>query len=596
MARPPAKAAIEPPRWLVPAALAVAVAIFIIRTALMGDNGPLFADTDDAMRMVVVRDLIDGQGWYDLVQHRLNTPYGAEIHWSRLIDLPLALMMLAFTPLLGAEGAGIATGYAWPLVLLLVLLWLSARLALRLVGPQGVLPALVLPVLSPALTVEFGAGRVDHHNVVIILTLAIAWTSIEALKRPRFALAAGILCALALAVATESLPTIIGAVLVFGLLFVADPARSGTVRAFGLAFAAAAIANLALARPPSRWLEPACDMLSSAYVGGALAVGAIFALVTLLPAPRAWWRRLLLLACLGFLCLALLLALFPQCLKGPYGALDPWLMENWINRISEAKPWHLSVVDLPAYSLAIALPALLGLLVILVRVIRVPDERGEWLALLVFLGLAALVMFSQVRGARLAVLPAIPAAAWLIVLMRQRYLASRHLRDALALLGVWVAFSGIVVVLLVNGVVSIVPGRPQQVVEARSSRLPCLMPSAFVDLVALPPERIMSPIDLGSHMLLQTPHSVVAAPYHRNAQGVRDTFDFFNQPIEAARAILDARGIGLVVTCPAMAEMRGLPDRAPDSFVELAPKNQLPPWLDDVSLDGPLKVYAVLPR
>ena len=39
----------------------------------------------------------------------------------------------------------------------------------------------------------------------------------------------------------------------------------------------------------------------------------------------------------------------------------------------------------------------------------------------------------------------------------------------------------------------------------------CLMPSAFADLAKLPPARVMTPIDLGSHVLLFTPHSVVAS-------------------------------------------------------------------------------------
>ena len=45
-----------------------------------------------------------------------------------------------------------------------------------------------------------------------------------------------------------------------------------------------------------------------------------------------------------------------------------------------------------------------------------------------------------------------------------------------------------------------------------------------------------------------------------------------------------------------MAEMSGLPNRAPDSFSVLAEHNALPDWLSDVSLGGPLKIYAVLPR
>ena len=54
---------------------------------------PLILDTDDAMRLTEVRDFLAGQNWFDLVQHRLNTPYGGLIHWSRLIDLPEAVVV-----------------------------------------------------------------------------------------------------------------------------------------------------------------------------------------------------------------------------------------------------------------------------------------------------------------------------------------------------------------------------------------------------------------------------------------------------------------------------------------------------------------------
>ena len=46
-------------------------------------------DTDDNMRMMQVRALLHGQDWFDLRQYRLNPPFGANIHWSRLVDLPL---------------------------------------------------------------------------------------------------------------------------------------------------------------------------------------------------------------------------------------------------------------------------------------------------------------------------------------------------------------------------------------------------------------------------------------------------------------------------------------------------------------------------
>ena len=107
----------------------------------------------------------------------------------------------------------------------------------------------------------------------------------------------------------------------------------------------------------------------------------------------------------------------------------------------------------------------------------------------------------------------------------------------------------------------------------------------------------MTPIDLGSHMLMETPHAVVAAPYHRNQQGVRDAFRFFNEPLDDVRPMLTERGIGLIVTCPAMAEMQGGPGTDAASFVALYQAGTLPGWLVDQSLPGaPLKVFAVLPE
>ncbi|WP_052732114.1 hypothetical protein [Devosia geojensis] len=577
-------------------AFLAAAAIFILRDRLGAADAPLLADTDDAMRMVVVRDLLAGQGWYDIVQHRLNTPWGAEIHWSRLIDLPIALLILVARPFAGPAGAEIFAAYAWPLLLFAVLLWVSARFALRLAGPAGLLPALILPILSPAVTNEFPPGRIDHHNVQIVLTLAIAWAAVESLKRPGFAVLAGVLCATALAIGTESLPAIAAAILAYGLVWIFMPDGSRPVRDFGLSFAGAALVHLAIALPPERWLAPACDALSISYVTAAAATGTAFvALAALGARPRGWPLRFALGIGAGLAAMGLVFALFPECLKGPYAAVAPWLVTNWIDAIAEAKPWWASLFELPAYTLAVGIPPLLGLAVICRHAFASREGRAEWLVLALFLGFATLVMLLQVRGARLATMPAIPAAAWLIAGLQERYLTTRAPGAGAALVAGWFGFAGVLVTVAVSAVVWLVPSPAQQVMETRAERAQCLMPPAFADLAALPPERIMAPIDLGSHLLLETPHSVVAAPYHRNEAGVLDAFAFFNAPVAEARGILDRRGIGLVVVCPAMPEMLGLADAADDSFVRLRAAGALPPWLADVSLGGPLEVYAVLP-
>src|SRR5438105_2529005 len=58
-------------------------------------------DGDDYMRLQQVRDLLGGQSWFDLHQYRYVPPVGEPMHWSRLVDIPIALLILIFRPFTG---------------------------------------------------------------------------------------------------------------------------------------------------------------------------------------------------------------------------------------------------------------------------------------------------------------------------------------------------------------------------------------------------------------------------------------------------------------------------------------------------------------
>jgi hypothetical protein len=584
---------------LVALVYALIAAAFIARAIFTAGTTPLLADTDDAMRMTVVHDLLAGQGWYDNIQHRLNAPYGAELHWSRLADLPLAGLLLILRPVFGATLADTIGAFAVPLILLAVLLYLSGRITLKLVGHEGLLPALLLPAFSLTVLTEFAPGRIDHHSIQILLLLAMLWCAIEALARPRFAIGAGLAAATSIAIGVEGIPGVAAAILAFGLMWVTGPARAPALRSFGLSFALGTILHQAIGIAPGRWLTPACDAISFTYVVAACAVGAAFVLLSFLPlGNRSRWLRLVAGLAAG-VALALVLGLaFPDCLRGPYSALDPWLTEHWLNRISEAEPLWTSLLSDPVYPLAVAVPSLAALAFAAWRVWRGPREgRGEWWIYTAFLALSIATMLVQIRASRMATPVAVPAGAALIVAARHWYLAQKRLPQIGTLILAWIGSAGLGVALIVIVVEAFIPGYAESSADPDlQARRDCIMPDAFRDLAAMPPERIMTPIDLGSYILAFTPHSVVAAPYHRNQQGVRDAFEFFNGPIAAALQILEQRRVTLVVICPSLPELRGLPDAAADSFVRLYAKGQLPAWLVDVTPPGAaLKTYAVTP-
>jgi hypothetical protein len=95
--------------------------------------------TDDAMRLVEVRDFLAGQGWFDLTQYRLSPPDGVATHWSRLIDVPLAALIRAGEILAPSALAERVAVIIWPAGLLLLYLAGVARLAHVLAGmvPDG---------------------------------------------------------------------------------------------------------------------------------------------------------------------------------------------------------------------------------------------------------------------------------------------------------------------------------------------------------------------------------------------------------------------------------------------------------------------------
>jgi hypothetical protein len=547
---------------------------------------PLINDTDDAMRLVEVRDFLNGQDWYDLTQHRLDAPYGASMHWSRLIDAPIAGLILLLRPFAGAW-AETGAAYAYPLIMLGGLFWLSAKLSTRLAGPDGVLPGLALPAFSLVTIADFPPGRFDHHSAQILLLLVMALSTIDALERPRRALWAGIAAAVALAIGIESLPGVVSAVLAFGLLWVLDRKHASALRWFGIAFAAASLACLALALPPERWIVPACDAISSLYAVAALGTGIAFTALSVIN-PKALTGRLAAGAVAGAALVAVVAVLFPQCLRGPYAALDPWLVQNWLDRIEEAQPVYVAIFNNPVYVIAVSVPALLAVIVTAWKLANGP-ERPKWIAYACFLAVAVIVAVVQVRAARFATSLAVPAGATIIVAARALYLRRPRVGSVLGLLAGWIGFAGLGLALVTGMVLTLAsPADPESATaqKAAPTGADCRQPTAFTALAALPRASIMAPIDLGSHLLLFTPHAVVAAPYHRDQDGVRDTFRFFNDPIEDAHEILTTRGIEFVVICPAMIELRGLPDATPDSFVRLLPQGKLPAWLTETTPPG----------
>src|SRR6476469_5225263 len=194
-------------------------------------------DTDDNMRIMQVRAWLHGQRWYDLRDYRLNPPYGANIHWSRLVDLPIAGLILALRPFLGGAGAerwAVAIAPLLPYLLLLFSLALTAR---RLIDPRAYPLAFLATFFASSTNGMFMPERIDHHGWQLAL-LALSIAGIADPRRMRGGLVIGISSALSLAIGLEMIIYLALAASAMVLFWVADDDEAERLGAYALSFSA----------------------------------------------------------------------------------------------------------------------------------------------------------------------------------------------------------------------------------------------------------------------------------------------------------------------------------------------------------------------
>ena len=553
-------------------------------------------DNDSLMRLVQVRDLLAGQGWFDLMQYRMGPAGGIEMHWSRLADLPVALLILLFEAILG-EGA-LAERLAlnvWPVALYGAALFLLIRLARALGGEWAVLPAAMTGALALHFVGIFVPGAIDHHNLQLVLVLATVLLLARSESRPWAPALAGLCAAAMLAIAMEAAPYVAaaGAVAAAGLLAGGSAGRNGAA-GFGTAFAGTAALVFLATVPPAAWMAARCDAYSLPQVSVAITGGGgLAALAFAGPLNRTMAGRAAGLAALALALAALVLWAFPQCLDDPYAAVDPRLRRYWLDSISEVQSAVALLGDLPRFLAYYATPAV-GLAALAWRVRHGRDARTAYV-LAAFLGTAFLVSLWQVRGAMFALPLATAALAAMIASARRRAERVPATGNRLAMVAAWLVSFNIVWQFAATSLVE-AAGDPPSKGAAAAGAARCYAAEDFRPLAALAPERTLAVSNLGSAILRFTPHSVLAASYHRNAAGNLAALDIWMAEPARARALLRASGIGLVAHCPGNDETGALADWAPGSLIDRLQEGSPPEWLRPVpeASSEALAVFRVL--
>jgi hypothetical protein len=573
-----------------------------------------FIDNDDFMRLTQVRDWLKGQSWWDMHQYRLNPPEGVLMHWQRLLDVPIAGVILLLAPLLGNLGAEQASVALVPMLLLLATARCVQRTGILLAGPAAALPCALLCLSCVPILLQIFPGRIDHHAWQILCLAGMIYGLCDA-KLKGYGVA-GLFAGLAIAVGAEGVPfALVSCLLVTArLLFAPLPeiAQSRVfARVFALMFAGSVAGIFASTTPVALWGLSYCDTIARGPVIGALGFSATLILSTFLPSKRVMNLSVL----LGFVAtLALVLWLAPECRTsfGGLGDIDPMLKTLWLARVGEAQSVLADVATDPfEATLFLTMPLMaFGLLgyklwsMHKATLGHVGTQASLWSALWPWLVLAAQMLMAlamalyMVRSAAL-----LNTVAALVCGLGVAQIRSASASNPARLVAAWIGLSGLTPLVLAS-LASQVLGEADQVLKTAEAELKkqvslCRQPAAFAELKKLPKSRILAPIESGAPILGFTAHRVLAAPYHRNNAGNGFTYRVLLGPAQAAPAMLRARGVHYITFCAASTEVNFLAEQTvqtgsvPKSLIQALVAKKPPEGISLLSTKGPLWLYKV---
>ena len=551
-------------------------------------------DNDSLLRLVEIRDLIGGQAWFDLHQYRMGPPGGFVMHWSRLVDAPIAAIIVVVSALTGKPATSETVAlFVWTTPLMAAALTFLLRIARSVYDEWAIMPAFIICTAALHFSGVFAPGDIDHHNVQLTLCLA-AITALIVGRGYMAGIAAGAACALMLAVGMETLPYVaVAGMTAAATYLLGDRPEAARVAGFGMGLAAGGLATFVATVPASSWLMPHCDAYSIPQFSVAATSGIGLAVAAVSPVlGRSFGTRLAALLALAIAVAAVAVTAFPQCLADPYAGLDPKLQQFWLNQVTEAQPfWRVLSGDWVKAAGSYVTP-ILALIVLGVRLRRHSNASG-WI-LMAFLTAAFVVSLWQVRGATFSLpLAAIALAGW-VGDWRNRTASTSDRLPLLRMPLVWLVSLNVSWSAAAHAA-SVALG---ETVPAASPAGTCERPADYALLAAQRPTTVLAISNLGAPILARSPHRVLAGPYHRNVTGNLLTLDAFTGTAEQARTTIQSNRIGLVTLCRGNAETALLTAQAPDGLLATLVRDQPPDWLEKLPQDAgePLEIYRVRPQ
>lgn len=546
-----------------------------------------FWDPDDSMRLIQVRDFLDGQSWFDVSQHRANPPVGGPMHWSRLVDLPIAAFILLLRQLVGPHSAEIGAVLLVPAVTLAALLGATYWAVRAQMDKSGALLCCVALVASPTVFVQFPVMRIDHHAWQIVMA-ALALGGIFHRNTIKGGAIAGLAMATWILISIEGLPfaALIGAVLAYRYA----SNRKEWPRLSSYIWTLTCI-SIALFFATHGWQESRtyCDAISPAYLVPLSIVPLIVTAGHRIVGERTLTRRMLPPLLAGCAAFAIFVDNGRECLAGPLSSLDPLIFDFWYKGVSEGLPiwmqsrtWIGFVVFASAFAVAGNALALS----------REGDHsrKIDWICLLILLSGATVLGVLVLRTFFVAHLFGLPGT---IFLVRKLFKRSRRVNAVVFRVPATAISLLLLFPMVTAGAMAVSLGDSE---NKSSDRSKAAMPdkSEFAALGSVAPATIFAPIDFSPDILLRTRNSIIGTGHHRNVQGMSMVIKAFLAPPREARTIvLRSSASYLLIGLTGETERYG--KWAPQGLAAQLLDNKPPGWLILVQVPGlkALRLYRI---
>jgi hypothetical protein len=568
--------------WL----LTVAISIFMHRDqiATLG-----FGDPDDMMRLLEVRDFLAGQSWFDVTQHRANPPLGGPMHWSRLVDLPIAGVILLLRPFLGVHGAEIGAVLIVPALTLAALLYALYWAVSPLLGRERALLCCAAFAISPFVVIQCSAMRIDHHAWQgVTMALALGATLDGSVRKG--GLIAGLAMAVWLHISIEGLAiaALTGAVMAFR--YILNPREWSRITIYSWTLVSVSTVLLMGTQGWRVFEAGYCDSLSAVYLFPLAVLPPVMTTLQWMFGQSTTLRRLLSVVLAVGASIAVFLGVGTECLAGPFATLDPIVYKFWYMAVPEGLPIWEQRADT---ALIIVLPGLIGMTGYAIAAHSEKNrlQRLDWHSLFIFAIGATFLAVLVRRTGFIAHLAAMPGAALLAAILLKR---ARALSTAL-----W-RIPATIAPLILLFPITVIPetsaALPDNVRGNGQTKLD--LPSVGLDEIAslerLAPTTVFAPIDISPSIMLHTSNAIVGTGHHRNVQGMKLVLNAFLAAPEEAQAIVARSSAEYLAVAP-IGETNRYRKFAPGGLAAQLLAGKCPNWLSPVSLPGlkTLRLYRI---